>query len=228
MKPLESLKRSLSTKKISVIMLFAVSYLVADSAVPLAYDKTPAESVRIELQELSLLEKLLLNMKSENPFVRADAARALGEITDPIVTEPLIAALKDRDPFVRAYAAEALGKLKESQAVEPLITLLNDEDSFVQAYAAESLGEIKDPKAVDPLIAVLRNGNPDVRPNVAWALGALGDARAVEPLIHALKDERCLCEAVEALRVLTQQDLGTDHEGWKNWFNNMSQNHKGI
>ena len=139
------------------------------------------------------VDKLINQLKSDNPEVRKEAAEGLthikGHIKAASAVEPLIATLKDKDSGIRYNAAHALGKIGDNRAVGPLIAvLLKDIDGSVRASAAEALGHIGDKGAVEPLILALKDTSEGVRYSVAHALGMLGDKRAVDPLIVALND----------------------------------------
>lgn len=131
--------------------------------------------------------QLIERLKDPSAHLRADAAKALGEMKDARAVEPLIGALKDSEWRVVERAGEALEKIG-APAIEPLISALKDSKWMVRVYAAGALGGIGDARAVEPLIAALKDSKSSVRIFAAVALGNIGDARAVEPLIAALKD----------------------------------------
>jgi HEAT repeat protein len=168
--------------------------------------------------EPDLTKRMLKNLKSNDPFKRADAVQVLGEIRDERSFEALINALGDNNVFVRGYAAEALGKFKDARAVEPLISLLRGQEPFVQAYAIEALGELKTDKAVDAIVEVLNSGDPAVRAHAAWALGNIKDVKTITHLIKALHYEECCNEAAEALRKITNHDFGINYQNWIEWW----------
>ncbi|RKY36993.1 MAG: hypothetical protein DRP72_03565, partial [Candidatus Omnitrophota bacterium] len=126
-------------------------------------------------------------LKSEDSYVREQAAIALGEIGDKRAIEPLINTLKDRNSDVRKYAAIALGKIGDKKAVEPLINALEDKSWGVCKHAIIALGKIGDKKAIELLINVLRT-DWIVREQAAIALVKISQP-AIEPLINALKDK---------------------------------------
>jgi HEAT repeat protein len=80
-------------------------------------------------------ERLIQELKDENPIVRSKAAEALGDIKDSRAVEPLIAALKDKNKDVRFSSAGALGKIKDPRAIKPLIASLKDENLEIIAGA---------------------------------------------------------------------------------------------
>lgn len=168
--------------------------------------------------EPDLTKRMLINLKSNDPFKRADAVQFLGEINDDYAFEALINALHDHNVFVRAYAAEALSKFSDVRAVEPLIALLDEEEPFVQAYVIEALAELKTDKAVDAIVTVLNSGHPAVRGHAAWALGHIKNAKTITHLIKALHYQECCTEAAEALRKITNHDFGIDYQTWMEWW----------
>ena len=94
------------------------------------------------------VETLIVALKNENPFVRRNAAEALGEIKDASAVKPLVDALKDDDLIVRRDAAKALGKIKDFSAEEPLTSALKDESPAVRRNAAIALREMGKPEAI--------------------------------------------------------------------------------
>jgi hypothetical protein len=137
---------------------------------------------------------LINNCKNEDSWVRALAAKALGEIGDGRAVETLIETLKDEHFSVHSSVAKALCKISDERAVEPLVEALKDEHPWVRRSVAKALGEIGDKRAVVPLIEALKikplkHEDQQVRRSVAEALGKIGDKRAVEPLMKALKKE---------------------------------------
>lgn len=85
---------------------------------------------------------LILDLKDEDPAVRAGAAVDLGSTHDPKAVDPLIEALRDGDPFVRWAAAGALGEIGDPKAADPLVDALEDEYSLVRGAAEESLDKM--------------------------------------------------------------------------------------
>jgi HEAT repeat protein len=76
------------------------------------------------------------------PRVRAECARALQRVHNPVVIDALFTAMdpaKEFEPAVRSQAAQALGQYRESRVVERLITAMADESLPVNLAALDSL-----------------------------------------------------------------------------------------
>lgn len=128
------------------------------------------------------------SLESSSPYLRANAAMALGKIGDQRAALRLISALRDENWRVRSNAAVAFQSLKDPAAREPLLLALEDNNVNVRNGAAISLASIGGPRVLDRLVEHLKN-DAAARLDVARALGRLGDRKAVEPLINALDDE---------------------------------------
>ncbi len=147
------------------------------------------------------------------------AARALAGIGAGAV-EALVAAMRDERAAVRRRAVESLGQIGDARAVDPLLALLREEaDAEVRASAAEALGRMPD-GVIGPLVSMLKDDSPELRRTAAEALSATGNWRAIEPLIGALKGERVSVRTSvrDALRKLTNEDFGLDHQAWFRWW----------
>ena len=143
-----------------------------------------------------LLEGHLAALGSEDPDVRSEAARALGELGDRRAVEPLFELLFDATHEVRRSVAGSLQKfgIDRRQLVDVYIKALSHRSTGGLNAAAEALGELGDSRAVEPLCALLNSGDAEVfcYTAIANALGELGDARAIKPLkrfISRLSDE---------------------------------------
>jgi HEAT repeat protein len=154
-----------------------------------------AEFALKKIRDPGAVEPLIWVLKNDkDPYVKANAALALGMINDSKAAVPLAQALKDEDVNVRRGSAVALVELatrdiKVGQAEDSLLLALNDTDGTVRANAATALGNIKDKRAVNPLMRSLADRDWSVRRYAAYALGSIGDPRASGPLTQALKDE---------------------------------------
>ncbi len=128
--------------------------------------------------------------KYNDPYVRMNAAEALGEIGDERAVDALIKALGDEDWYIRRAAAEALGNIGDKRAVDSLIKALEDENWEVRLAAAKALGYIGAKEAVDELIDRLLNDSAEeVRVRAAESLGLIGEPQALTALQQAVEKD---------------------------------------
>jgi HEAT repeat protein len=132
-------------------------------------------------------------LQDEDWFVRAIAAKSLGQIKDPQTVKDLVNVLNDKEWFVRKRAAEALSKIGEP-AIVPLIDALKDQNGLVRECAAEALSKIGEP-AIVPLIDALKDQNGLVRECAAEVLGEIGNEKSVKPLLESFHDEELYVRA---------------------------------
>lgn len=76
------------------------------------------------------IDPLIFVLNDENPYVRAEAAVALGLIKDPRAIGPLNAALKDKDRKVRNAATQALERINRLSPMEKFVSAIRITNSF--------------------------------------------------------------------------------------------------
>jgi quinoprotein glucose dehydrogenase len=119
------------------------------------------------------LTKLL---DDEDPEVRAQAAKGLGDIKFSKAQTTLVKKLTDTEPRVQFFAAQSLGKLKDAKSTEPLLALLrtsDNKDAYVRHAAAHALASIGKNAALD---AGVQDPSAAVRLGVVLAYRELRDA----------------------------------------------------
>ncbi|RAV99253.1 HEAT repeat domain-containing protein [Pseudochryseolinea flava] len=119
------------------------------------------------LEHAALLIPLL---KDNDPEIRAQAARWIGEVRYAGAGDALTALLKDEYSRARFFAAEALGRTAYEKAITPLIDLLaanNDEDAYIRHAASLALARINKP---EPLTALTTHASNAVRLGAVLAL----------------------------------------------------------
>jgi HEAT repeat protein len=142
-------------------------------------------------------------LNDSSPFVRTEAAYALGRVRDVTATQPLVTVLqKDGAKEARAAAAISLGKIGDVAAVGPLTGVFkkgpSEDNEFIRRSAARAIGEIAEHTranggnadltvfrpAVPVLIKALNNSKEtdDTRREAADALGAIGEREALPAL----------------------------------------------
>jgi quinoprotein glucose dehydrogenase len=119
------------------------------------------------------LDSLSALLGDDDPHVRAQAARVLGDTGATQATDALIKRLKDRNARVQAYAAQALGQLEAGSAIEPLLALLrrnDDADANLRHAAVMGLTGIGD---VEAMLAYADDASRPARLGILLALRRL-------------------------------------------------------
>ena len=119
--------------------------------------------------------------------VRAEAAKALGEIGTDYAFEHLSKGIADKNAKTRRAVVSAMGKFRTEKSAEMLISLLKkgDESYFVEAESARSLGKTKQKIGFDTLIEALSRTSFNEVTQVAAVegLAELGDERALQYIV---------------------------------------------
>ena len=157
------------------------------------------------------LSEALQRLKSRDPAIRMDAAKALGDAKDPAGINALVTGLKkDKDGDVRAAVEDALVNIG-SPALNPLMPLLKDQSWRVRRRAVRTIGRIKDAAAIDSLIQAIRTDDDCyVKKFAARSLGEIKDDRAVEYLCKGLKEGNLYIIAGAYRFFLRRGEVGTE------------------
>jgi HEAT repeat protein len=130
----------------------------------------------------------ILKNESDDKFVRAAAARALGRIgKSPAVLPLLLAMLGASENEIKSSAAMGLGYLRDPAAYEAIVSHL--ENPELRYVAAMALGELRDARACKPLILALEEDDLSLAIHAATALAKLGCPDAIPALI-GLRDRQ--------------------------------------
>jgi len=143
----------------------------------------------VDRRAVPVLNEILLDDK--DPYVRYDAARALGEIKDADSIYTLITALQhDKNWMVKKGCAGALGKIGNKKAVNSLKAFLTTdagkEASWARDRAAWALAKIGE-DAIKALVFSLGDNEESTRRRASWALIRIGSP-AIPYLSSALRD----------------------------------------
>jgi quinoprotein glucose dehydrogenase len=95
-----------------------------------------------------LLARLL---DDADPEVRAQAAKALGDLKYAKAQDALMKKLADPDARVQFFAAQSLGKLGNAASAKPLLDLLranDDKDAYLRFVASYALSKLDAPEAL--------------------------------------------------------------------------------
>lgn len=109
--------------------------------------RATAAAAVIFLPQVDLSKFLLPLLDDKVPFVRREAALALGQAGNSSAMGRLIALLeKDRDAELRSAAAVALGNIGDLSAIDPLTRVLTkrpvENDEFLRRSSAHAVGQI--------------------------------------------------------------------------------------
>lgn len=139
--------------------------------------------------------ELIRQLADEDPHVRRDAARALGEAEAKEAVAALCALLvrpaeevdeSHPEHTARAAAAVALGRIGDPSATDTLIQAIDDPFNAGTA-ASTALGRLV-PPPVEKLVAATRDASPWRRARAVVALGECGDAGAFPAMVALLDD----------------------------------------
>jgi hypothetical protein len=147
-----------------------------------------AEPAKKPTERAKAAEGLVAALSDPDPFLRADAARALANWGDADSVPPLIAVLKDSQLTARWAAIDALGSLRDPRAIAPLIAHLETtRELFATANALAHLG-VRHPDAELQLAPLFKSKNPVVRLEVCRLLIVFGTAHSHAALTKAKND----------------------------------------
>ena len=105
-------------------------------------------------QDQAHAEPLVALLSDQDPEIRAQAARLLGDVTYAKATDLLIKALSDDNPRTVFFAAQALGRIGADSAIAPLVAMLtdnNDQDIYLRQAGAIALARIGNEAALAEL-----------------------------------------------------------------------------
>ena len=142
--------------------------------------------------------------------------RICEQLAQQIRTEP--------DPIVRLAIQETAGEFKTPLAKAMLLAGLKDDDRDVKVACCRMLGERKEPEAIAPLAKLVGNdADLDVRLAAVDALGAMKTKDSIAGLSAALKDRDPAMQyaGVEAMKKVSDQDLGNDVQAWRQYADSM-------
>jgi len=132
--------------------------------------------------------RILAMLESDDPHVRAAAARQLGLVRALETWGELLAALDDPEPAVSWAAADALGKINDPAAVPGLLVALEHPSQQIRLGAARALGMMHVEAAVELLRNMLLQGDAMEVSIAGEALGRIGGPSAIEALLAALTE----------------------------------------
>lgn len=148
-------------------------------------------------KDLKNAEVLVPLLKDNDPEIRAQAAKWIGDVRYKNAGDALIPLLKDEYSRARFFAAEALGRIAYTGAVAPLVEMLqanNDEDVYLRHGGSLALARIGN---ADALKGLSTHQSRAVRLAAVVALRRMQNAAVAEFLND--KDEHVVTEAARAI-----------------------------
>lgn len=140
---------------------------------------------------------LVQYLKDNDPEIRAQAAKWLGDIRYRDAGSALIPLLKDTNSRARFFAAEALGRIQHEPAINPLISFLrdnNEQDAYQRHAGSLALSRIG---KADPVLALSTDSSRALRIAAVVALRRMSHAGITRFLTD--KDEFVVTEAARAI-----------------------------
>ncbi len=136
------------------------------------------------------INKLIKQLKDDDPAKREEAILALGELRDMRAVEALIKVVSQDTTENRTYALKSLSEIGDHRAIETLIFCLMDNEENIRLSAARGLGKFSSPQAISSLLISLRKDPKiSIKSRVALSLGSIGSELAVEDLLKEAKLE---------------------------------------
>jgi len=152
---------------------------------------------QIARKEAKATEALRALLKNPDAEVRAQTAKALGDLHDSASAEAFVAALADAAPRVKFFAAQALGNIKHAGAAPALVAAVRANQN-ADAYLRHALVMgLVGCAAPDQLALLAGDGSPAVRLAAVLALRRQGSPEIVKFLADA--DLFIARETVEAI-----------------------------
>src|SRR5690606_11169711 len=136
-------------------------------------------------------------LQDDDPEIRAQAAKMLGDVRYSLAAGHLIPLLQDPAERPRFFAAEALGRIGHRPAVQPIVAMLeanDDRDTYLRQAGAIALVGIGGGEAV---AALASHPSRAVRIAAVVALRRMKDPRVADFLADT--DEYIVTEAARAI-----------------------------
>ncbi|MEX2639739.1 MAG: HEAT repeat domain-containing protein [Balneolales bacterium] len=168
-------------------------------------------------ENLDVAEHLPALLGDDDPEIRAQSARMLGDVRYAPARDALISLLGDDRPRARFFAAEALGRIGDARALQPVVDMLEangDEDVYLRQAGAIALARMD---AAESITALADHPSRAVRIAAIVALKRMehpGAARflndddeyIVTNAARAIGDDVFVWEAIPALARMLEQD----------------------
>lgn len=158
----------------------------------------------------AVAEALLMHLVDSQAEVRAQAARALGDLKYVPAAEQLTKLLVDESPRVRYFAAIGLGRIGHRAAVPELVEMIKanaDKDAYLRHAGVMGLAGCA---SSEDIAAAMRSPSPAVRMATLLTLRRLVDPSRLGFAGTAFLNDAELPIAVEAARAINDLSLSDD------------------
>jgi len=155
-----------------------------------------------------IVEALPTALQHKEPWVRAAAATAMGEMREDSFVAPLVAAMKDSDAAVRARAATALGRLKSQDSIDSLLALVSENDNRDLIIRHAGVMGLSGCASEDQLAELAKHEKQSVRLAGLLALRRLKSTKLTAFLTDA--DPFVVVEAARAIHDVPVMDAMSD------------------
>lgn len=149
------------------------------------------------MENMDYADPLIPLLQDQDPEIRAQAAKWLGDIKNAKAGEALLPLLSDPEIRVRFFASEAVGRIGYEPAITGLIKVLeenNDQDAYLRHAASLALARINQ---VEPIKALSDHPSAAVRLGAVLALRRMADPAIIAFLGDG--DEYIVTEASRAI-----------------------------
>lgn len=129
----------------------------------------------------------------EDPQIRMEAVKSLGDSGDAKAVEHLMLAVGDKDQRIQAKAVDYLGKIRATDATFFLVQrlFLAETPDPLRHRILNTLGLIGDPTASKPIMDYVERDIPnDLRGTGIFAIGEIGDQASRPGLVALLENEQ--------------------------------------
>lgn len=173
-----------------------------------------SQFARKDINNARLLVPLL---QDQDPEIRAQAAKWIGDVRYERAGDALIPLLRDDYARARFFAAEALGRIAYKPGVQPIIEMLranNDEDAYLRHAGSLALARIGE---ADPILALAKDNSRALRIAAVVALRRMrhpgiaeflkdSDEFVVTETARAINDDLSIEGALPALGNVLKDD----------------------
>ena len=158
------------------------------------------------------LDTLTELTRDKNWTLRAQAAKALGQVQDAGVIVPLIHLMRDEEETVRDYAVHSLTKIRSSvlsNFFNEFDEMTYDKNYPIRVSAVQIIRSIGRKESVHTLLRLAQDKIHYVRMEVARALASFETTESIEGLIQLLKDKEVKVQEVasESLKIIFESAI---------------------